>query len=338
MIDNDFKIPKNSAAHIVSSDIMGTRAVKLIYSNSSDFYLPGDTIPGEIESDLKEQVSLQVLPLKKKAEELLSTLDSAITVLTVIFNEDARKNLSESFENINQTILNLEKTSAVISELMTQKKSTISNLIDNMEGITGTLKNNSERFDNVIKNLSSLSDTLASLPITPMISDMAKAVNSLQNLLSKINSDQSTVGLLFNDDELYYNITGLTSNLERLMTDIRNNPKRYLHFSGVDLGKNIYINTTPSQSAISQNISYKIHLISTTLQLQKESPMFSELGKVEEIITNGSFSYFAGNTPDFMAIEKILTIAQRNFPDATIIAYKDGKEIKLEKALRLMRR
>jgi phospholipid/cholesterol/gamma-HCH transport system substrate-binding protein len=338
MIDNDFKIPKNSAAHIVSSDIMGTRAVKLIYSNSSDFYLPGDTIPGEIESDLKEQVSLQVLPLKKKAEELLSTLDSAITVLTVIFNEDARKNLSESFENINQTILNLEKTSAVISELMTQKKSNISNLIDNMEGITGTLKNNSARFDNVIKNLSSLSDTLASLSISPMVSDMAKTVNSLQNLISKINSDQSTVGLLFNDDELYYNITGLTSNLERLMTDIRNNPKRYLHFSAVDLGKNVYINASPSQSAISQNLSYKIHLISSTLQLQKESPMFSGLGKVEEIITNGSFSYFSGNTPDFMAVEKILTIAQRNFPDASIIAYKDGKEIKLEKALRLMRR
>jgi phospholipid/cholesterol/gamma-HCH transport system substrate-binding protein len=338
MIDNDFKIPKNSAARIVSSDIMGTRAVKLMYSNSSDFYLPGDTIPGEIESDLKEQVSLQVLPLKKKAEELLSTLDSAITVLTVVFNEDARKNLSESFENINQTILNLEKTSAVISELMTQKKSSISNLIDNMEGITGNLKNNSVRFDNVIKNLSSLSDTLASLPISPMITDMTKAVNSLQSLLSKINSDQSTVGLLFNDDELYYNITGLTSNLERLMTDIRNNPKRYLHFSAVDLGKSVYINTSPSQSSISQNLTYKIHLISTTLQLQKESPMFSGLGKVEEIITNGSFSYFAGNTPDFMAIEKILTIAQRNFPDATIIAYKDGKEIKLEKALRLMKR
>jgi phospholipid/cholesterol/gamma-HCH transport system substrate-binding protein len=338
MIDNDFKIPKNSAAHIVSSDIMGTRAVKLIYSNSSEYYLPGDTIPGEIESDLKEQVNMQILPLKKKAEELLSTLDSAITVLTVIFNEDARKNLSESFENINQTILNLEKTSAVISELMIQEKSNITNLIDNMEGITGTLNKNSARFDNVIKNLSSVSDTLASLPFAPMVSDMAKAVNSLQNILSKINSDQSTAGLLFNDDELYYNITGLTSNLERLMTDIRNNPKRYLHFSAFDLGKNVNINTSPSQSGVSQNLFFKVHLVSTTLQLQKESPLFSGLGKVEEFITNGSFSYFAGNTPVFMEIEKILTIAQRNFPDATIVAYKDGKEIKLEKALRLMKK
>jgi len=338
MIENDFKIPKNSAAHIVSSDIMGTKAVKLIYSDSDVYFSPGDTIPGAIESDLKEQVSLQVLPLKKKAEELLSTIDSAITVLTVIFNEDARKNLSESFEHINQTILNLEKTSAVINELMTQEKSSITRLVDNMEGISGTLNRNSARFDNVIKNFSTLSDTLASLPLTPVVTDMSKAVNSLQGLLSKINSDQSTVGLLFNDDELYYNITGLTSNLERLMTDIRNHPKRFLHFSAIDLGKNVYINTTPVQSAQSQNLSFKVHLVSSTLQLQKESPMFSGLGKVEEFVTNGSFSYFAGNNPNFMEIEKILAIAQRNFPDATIVAYKEGKEIKLEKAIRLMKR
>lgn len=77
MLDNDFRIPVHSAARIVSSDIMGTRSVKLVFSNETSYYQAGDTLPGEIESDLKEQVSLQVLPLKNKAEDLLSTLDSA---------------------------------------------------------------------------------------------------------------------------------------------------------------------------------------------------------------------------------------------------------------------
>ncbi|HNX78394.1 MAG TPA: MlaD family protein [Prolixibacteraceae bacterium] len=336
MIDNDFRIPANSAAHIVSSDIMGTRAVKLLYSDSPVYFSPGDTIPGEIEGDLKEQVSLQVLPLKKKAEELLSTIDSAITVLTVIFNEDARKNLSESFENINRTINNLENTSKVINELMVEEKSNISKLISNMEGITGNLKNNSERFDNVIRNLSILSDTLASLPFTPVVTDMSKAVNSLQVILSKISSDQSTAGLLFNDDELYYNITGLTANLERLMTDIRSNPKRYLHFSALDMGRNVYVNASPSQKAENLNLTFRVHLVSTTTQIPAEAPVFAGLGKIEEFITNGSFAYFAGNTNDYLDIERTLTRAQRNFPDAYIQPYRDGKEIKLEKALRLL--
>jgi phospholipid/cholesterol/gamma-HCH transport system substrate-binding protein len=337
MIDNDFRIPKNSAAHIVSSDIMGTREVKLIYSDSPVYFSPGDTIPGEIEGDLKEQVSLQVLPLKKKAEELLSTIDSAITVLTVIFNEDARKNLSESFENINQTILNLEKTSAAISDLMIQEKSNISKLIGNMEGITSNLKNNSARFDNVIRNLSALSDTMASLPFTPVITDMSKAVNSLQNILSKISSDQTTAGLLFNDDELYYNITGLTSNLEKLTADIRTNPKRYLHFSAVDFGKNVYVNASPSQKAQVLNLSFRVQLVSSNTQIPIESPVFYSLGKVEEFVTNGAYTYYTSNSSDYLEAEKMMTRAQRNFPDAFIVAYRDGKEISLGKALRLMR-
>src|SRR5665811_989620 len=117
-VDTEFRIPVNSVAQIVSSDIMGTRSIKMILSNEMEVYSPYDTIPGAIENDLKEQVSLQVLPIKNKAEQLLGTLDSAITVLTVIFNEDARQNLSESFENINQTIDNIEKTTDDLQEIV----------------------------------------------------------------------------------------------------------------------------------------------------------------------------------------------------------------------------
>jgi hypothetical protein len=115
MIDAAFKIPVNSVAQIISSDIMGNRSIKMILSKETELYQTNDTIPGAIESDLKEQVSLQVLPIKNKAEQLLSTIDSAITVLTVIFNEDARKNLSESFENINQTSCRRSASSTTIS-------------------------------------------------------------------------------------------------------------------------------------------------------------------------------------------------------------------------------
>ncbi len=337
MIDNDFRIPRNSAAHIVSSDIMGTRAVKLIYSKSTGYYAAGDTIPGEMESDIKEQVSLQVLPLKNKAEELLSTIDSAITVLTVIFNEDARKNLSESFANINRAILNIENTTSDLQELMSQQKSNISSLIGNMEEFSGSLNRNSAHFNNIIDNLSSFSDTLSSLPLTPVMSNLSASVNSLQNILSKINSDKTTAGLLFNDDVLYHNITSLTANLERLLVDIRNNPKRYLRFSAVDLGKDVYISPSATAQGSADNIRFRIQLLSTADRLVSESPVFEGLEDVEELNTNGTYTYYAGNTSDFTVIEKMLTDAKRNFPDATIVAFREGKEIKLQKALRLMK-
>ena len=195
MMDDDFSIPRNSIARIVSSDIMGTRSVKLVLGEETAFYSAGDTIPGEIENDLKEEVSLQVLPLKSKAEELLSTVDSAITVLTVIFNEDARKNLSESFENINTTINNLEKTSADLQELLAGEKNNIASLIRNMEGFSRSLNNNSDNFGNIVSNLSAFSDTLSSVSFTPALNDLSNAAGSLQKILASVESGKGA-GLL----------------------------------------------------------------------------------------------------------------------------------------------
>ncbi len=338
MMDNDFRIPRNSLARIVSSDIMGTRSVKLVLSDAPGFYTAGDTIPGEIESDLKEQVSLQVLPLKAKAEELLSSLDSAITVLTVIFNEDARKNLSESFENINTTINNLERTSADLQELLASEKSNISSLVRNMEGFSRSLNNNSDNFGNIISNLSAFSDTLALVSFTPVLNDLSDAAGSLQKILASVNSGEGSAGMLFNDDELYQNITGLTANLEHLLTDIRSNPKRYLHFSALNLGKEVYINTSALPAKTDNQIRFRIHLISATDKLPLISPLFSELEGVEEYEAGSVYSYLAGNFTTYADAEKSLFIATRNFPDASIVAFRQGKIIKLEKALRMMKK
>jgi phospholipid/cholesterol/gamma-HCH transport system substrate-binding protein len=122
IIDSSIKLPLGTVAQIVSSDIMGTRSIKLILGESDVFHNPNDTIPGAVEQDLKEQVSMQVLPLKNKAEELLSSLDSAVTGLAFLFDEEARENFNESFENINRTILNIEKTTADLQELVSLEK------------------------------------------------------------------------------------------------------------------------------------------------------------------------------------------------------------------------
>ncbi|HNZ69404.1 MAG: MlaD family protein [Prolixibacteraceae bacterium] len=335
MIDNDFRIPVKSIARIVSSDIMGSRSVKLVFSGEEAYYQAGDTIPGEIESDLKEQVSMQVLPLKYKAEELLSTLDSAITVLTVIFNEDAREDLAESFENINRTINNLELTSADLQQLMSAEKSNLGRLIRNMEGFSSTLNNNSAHFDNIITKLAAITDTLASQPLTPLFADLSDAVNSIHFILKKVNSDQSSAGLLLNDDELYNNLTGLTTNLELLLADIRSNPKKYIHFSAFDFGKQVYINSPESDASGSQSILYRIRLITSRQQLPPESTLFEKAGVISEMNINGEFTYFSGEYAYYADAEKARIILLRNFPDATVVPFRNGKIIPLERALRL---
>lgn len=337
MIESNFKIPRNSIAQIMSSDLMGTRAVRLIFSDETQYHLPGDTLLTDIESDLKEQVSLQVLPLKNRAEELLGTIDSAITVLTVIFNEDARKNLAESFENINQTIANIERTSADLAQLISDEKTTISKLTRNIESFTGTLSRNASQFDNIIQNLSAFSDTIAAMPLTPVLADISDIIDNMRSLIAKVDEDDNSLGLLFSDDKLYHNLSSMTDNLGHLLTDIRVNPKRYVHFSAIDLGREVYINTGTTPVGNSTKVVFRVHYISTPDQIALNSELFDGLGEVQEFVVSGAFTYTSTDMPSYEEAEKKLRLAYRNFPDASIIAFRDGKVIKLERALRMLR-
>ncbi len=335
MIDASFKIPVNSVAQIVSSDIMGTRSIKLVISKENEYYRSNDTIPGAVEADLKEQVSMQVLPIKNKAEQLLSTVDSAITVLTVIFNEDARKNLTESFANINQTIENIERTSSDLQEIVSTEKVGIQKIVQNFEEITTVFKNNSEELDNTIKNLSAFSDSLSAISISPIVMNISKATDEILATLEKLNSDESTAGLLLNDPELYESISALSNTLSYLATDIQANPKRYLQFSALDFGKEYYINASGDLSA--KNIQFKVHLVSTETQIPLNSDIFNGLGEVEEYYASGAYSYLLGSTSSYSEIMKIQKKARKEFPDATVVAFKNGQLIKLEKALKSLR-
>lgn len=335
MIDSDFRIPVNSVAQIISSDIMGTRAVRLVLSTEDELYQSNDTIPGAIEGDLKEQVSMQVLPIKNKAEQLLSTLDSAITVLTVIFNEDARQDLSESFANINKTIENIELTTNDVQEIVATGKGSIQRTIVNIDELTTTLKNNAGDLETMIKNFASFSDTLANFSLSPIVTNISDASQEILAMLEKMNSTESTAGLLLNDDELYLSIASLSNNLSFLINDIQANPKRYVQLSALNFGKEYYITT--SGDVASKSIVFKVHLVSTENKIPLDAEIFKGLGKVEEFEASGAYSYLSGSTSSYTEIKKLKDETKGIFPEATIVAFKNGRLIKLEKALKTLR-
>jgi len=293
-LQGDFKIAKGSTAKITSSDIMGTKAIKLEIVHSGEYYQPNDTIPGTTEGDLKELVSMQVLPLKKKAEELIASLDSALTVVTSVFNQRTRENLCQSFDNINLTVANIESASADLKKIMSGGK--INSILVNLDSISTTISQNSGQISTIIKNLSSLSDSLSKLNISPVFAEISSSVSGLNTIIKKLNTTESSAGLLINDPVLYQNLNSLAGSLDLLLKDVRNNPKRYVHFSAFNMGKDVYITSKPENPVKKDQIVYKIHLISSPVKLSTESAYFKGLGAIEEIKISEMFNYMAGKS------------------------------------------
>ncbi|MBN1340958.1 MAG: MCE family protein [Bacteroidales bacterium] len=231
LVTNEVGIPKNSVARIYSSDLLGSKAVEIRLGNSDAFAQTGDTLITDVELSLKEEVNRQVQPLKRKAEDLMLSIDSVITVVQYIFNRATRENLNRSFESIANTFDNIESTTYSVDTLMTAQKKRIERILSNIESITMNLNNNQENFNHIISNLSALSDSLARARISETLISTSNAMSEVATIVNRINSGEGSLGLLVNNDSLYIELEKSARDLNLLLEDIRNNPKKYVKFS-----------------------------------------------------------------------------------------------------------
>ncbi len=230
-LNNDIKFPRNSIAKIYNSDIMGTKAVKLIYGNSNIFASAGDTLYSEIEDGLKDEVNKQVLPLKNKAEELISSIDSVMTVITTVLDKDARESLSSSLRSLNRTFSTMELAMVRLDSVIYKNDIRVSNIIQNVESITTNLHNNNDIIARTLKNFEAISDSIAKSNIKSTINNLDKSLADFDKILQKIEKGEGTIGLLLNDKEMYNNLTSASNQLDLLIEDMKKYPKRYLTFS-----------------------------------------------------------------------------------------------------------
>ncbi len=231
LLTEDVNIPKHSIAKAVSSDLLGSKAVEIIYSNEAEFVKSGDTLVAETEEGLKTAVSKQLAPLQKKIEGLLSSVDSVMTIVEVVLNDKTRENLSKSFESIKLAIQSLEQTAYKLDDLVASEKTKISSILTKLNTLAGMLEQNTGKIDNIIRNFSNLSDSLAKSNLKGAIDEADKTLAELNKLVAQINSGQGTLGKLAKNDSLYNNLNKASDDLDKLMKDLRINPERYIHFS-----------------------------------------------------------------------------------------------------------
>ena len=216
-IEKDFDIPKNSILKIVNQDLMGTKSINLILGDAASFVVDEDTLISGMEGSLQEEVSAQILPLKIKTEELIGSIDSVMTIITAILDKDARENLSNSLQSLDQTFLLMNQSMIKVNQIVDQNDERISSIVKNLEA-------NNDEITNILKNFSNISDDIAQ-------SNIKNLLTSLSAASKKINDSEGSLGMLINDKDLYLNLEKSSKELEALIKDIKANPKRYVSFS-----------------------------------------------------------------------------------------------------------
>jgi phospholipid/cholesterol/gamma-HCH transport system substrate-binding protein len=219
-IEKDVKLPRNSEARIVSASLLAGKAIKINFSDSKEFHASGDTVMGILEKDLVSSLSDELIPVKNKIENLVVSMDSVLA----IFDSQRRDNLKESLDNIN-------KITEEFGELIDSENSKLASILNNAESISSNLKNNNEQITNILQNFSNISDSIEQSNIKTTLLNANRTLSEFSKISTKINNGEGTIGLLINNDSLYNNLNSLAADLDSLVLDLNENPKRYVHFS-----------------------------------------------------------------------------------------------------------
>ena len=230
-IYNPIIIPKNSIARIISLDLLGTKNIEIVLGDSKVPAESGDTLVGENQLSLSEEVNKQVAPIKAKAENLLSSLDTMVTVLHSVFNPETRKSISASFQSIQTTLSNLENTTYNLDTLVYGQRKRLERIMFNIESITENFRENEKNISNILTNFSAISDTLAKSNLAKTITNVNNVLAQVDAITAKINNGEGSIGLLVNDNKLYDNLNKSAAQLNALIEDMKLNPYRYVNFS-----------------------------------------------------------------------------------------------------------
>ena len=217
-VKDKLNFSSKSTASIYETGVLGGLAISIepLFERES-IVKTGDTLMSSVRPGLTELINRQIEPLSRQLQSTITSVDSIFTGASNVLNRKTQEEIKESISVLTSAINAIKNSSVIIEETLTSKNTQINNTIDNFEKISS--------------NLSNVSDELNSFGLTSLLSNLEVSVDGISSIVDKLDSNNSTLGKLINEDEVYNNLNSSIESLNILINDIKTNPKKYVHFS-----------------------------------------------------------------------------------------------------------
>lgn len=249
-LDRDVKIPKDAVAMIVSTSIMGGKAIDLRVSGpcSGDGCAePGSFLEGRVkglfDSLLDKGENGTLAKVKENIGDILNTLGDSLT------SPNSNNEIAKTYTQLSALITHLSSITGTLDKSMGSYDRHLNNTLANVELITGAIAKNQDKIASSINHLESISkqfdeskvgtnagalitdaqNTVKNLNAT--IAEADKSFTKLSSVMSDMQNGKGTLGKLLKDEGLYENLKSTSKNLNLLLQDFRLNPKRYVNVS-----------------------------------------------------------------------------------------------------------
>ena len=228
-ISKKLKINKVNYAMLKSASLLGGKAVYLQIDStlskerfkvfSSQYYNPKDTLRVGVEKDMIASITSQVTPIVKRVDSVMIQVG----------------NLMREFEGVGKavkgTLTSAEATAGTLNATLMENRAKINAMLVNLNTLSANIVETEKGFKPILGKMNTFADSLNALRFSETVNKTNAAVAQFNEMLGKINKGEGSLGALLKDKALYDNLNNLSINMDKLIIDLRLNPKRYIKIS-----------------------------------------------------------------------------------------------------------
>jgi len=210
-VSKDISLPKDAKIQLYDEGLMGGKAIQLVFKPfmaNETVFSPGDTLASEVSTGLINQIAGTLVP---KIENVATHADSLLVSANSLLKG---KQINNSLSSIERTTSDLAVSSAQLKKLLSND---VPHIVTNINDLTTDFKQ--------------VSGNLRKVDFEATFASINHTISNLNLLTDKMNSTDGSLGALINDKQLYINLNNTVNDADKLLIDLKANPKRYVNIS-----------------------------------------------------------------------------------------------------------
>lgn len=206
-IKKDIRLPYGTTMALVSDGLMGGAAIQLNLplGTFTDEYKDGDVLPTIVVPGLMEDLQNNLLA------SVASVATHADSLIVEIKNQLADNHLYNTLSNVDQMSADLNVISVGLKDIVQYQLSPIVQKADS--------------------SFSGLNEVISDVRAADLPAIFANVDTSMTAVKNALTEKECTLGKLLYDNDLYTHIDAAVMSVDSLVSDLKQNPKRYVHFS-----------------------------------------------------------------------------------------------------------
>jgi phospholipid/cholesterol/gamma-HCH transport system substrate-binding protein len=219
-IDGSLILGDSTVAFLINSSFLGGKAIDLrIPEKIGAQVKEGDTLISSLALGMIESLTQKTLPV---ADDLGALIRRFNTIM-------------ESFQKteivIRETVIEIKKTVMQTGSAISENRESLKISLSNIEKVSQNLDQATRKLNPILSDASAVMDSIRASNLKQTLDKMEAAVTNLNAVLQQLNEGKGTAGKLMKDDSLYVNLNRSAADLDKLLVDLKENPRRYVHVS-----------------------------------------------------------------------------------------------------------